>query len=142
MSHREQPPPWQPIEMLASIVRIVATQSGHTQTQLRLLDQVRGEPHLLDGAVVARARRVFTAQRDDLWLFEEQQRRWAAERQLTAGQRGQVEELGRATRRLRQQTEQALALVNALAAHAIARVLTTPDLEPGPATLPPYESPN
>jgi len=49
------------------------------QEQYATLLEARPTPHALDDYTVARVVEVFTAQRDDLWLWDEQLTRWDAE---------------------------------------------------------------
>lgn len=123
-------PTWRPIGDLPLIRSVVADGIANTEDQLRLLDEVRPKPYVLDDATVTRARDAFTVQRDDLWYFEEQARRWAHE-SLTQRQRAAVDELVEANRRLRELTDQALALIDELAAGTIETTMAKSDLQLG-----------
>jgi hypothetical protein len=60
--------------------------------QYRTLLECRPKPYVLDDATVDRVIRVFTQQKDDLPLYEEQVARWA-KMDLTASQRQELAHL-------------------------------------------------
>ena len=91
---RSGKPTWQPISALPLLVSAIAGMLEGTEEQHRLLLEARQRPYVLDDDTVARMRRVFGAQAEDHWLFEEQLRRWSGE-QLTTDQRREVDRLTR-----------------------------------------------
>jgi len=76
---RQPQPTWQPITQLPLIASVI--DGMLVEEQYRLLQQARSKPHVLDDATIGRVIAVSTTQRDDLWLFAEQLRRWAAQKQ-------------------------------------------------------------
>ena len=80
-------------------------------------------PYVLDDRTVERVVSVFTAQRDDLWLFEEQLRRWS-EQGLGAEQRREVSRLSHQLESLRQVIVEILTLAENLKHGTIERVLS------------------
>jgi hypothetical protein len=102
--------------------------------QYAALLEARPTPHLLDDATVARTKRVFTEQRDDLGLYEAQLARWDRQA-LTAGQRREVARLTGQLARVREVVAAILALADELAPRTIDRLLAMDDAELGLATL-------
>jgi hypothetical protein len=76
---RSGKPTWQPISVLPLLVSAIAGMLEGTEEQHLLLLEARQRPYLLDDDTVARMRRVFGAQAENQWLFEEQLRRWSGE---------------------------------------------------------------
>ncbi|NTU83461.1 MAG: hypothetical protein HGA45_29510, partial [Chloroflexales bacterium] len=56
------------------------------------LREAAPKPHVLDDATVDRVIRLYTEQQGDLWLYEEQLRRWQTEK-LTASQHAEIADL-------------------------------------------------
>ncbi len=73
-----QPPQWQPIGKVFLVGTLVDSMVENAQEQYALLQEARPKPHVLDDDTVRRVVEVYTAQRDDLWLWDEQLRRWDA----------------------------------------------------------------
>ncbi len=73
---------------------------------------------------------VFTTQRDDLWLFAEQLRRWETQ-DLTHAQRQEVGRLGGQLERLRQVIAAILDLADELKRGTIEQVLAKSDVQLG-----------
>ena len=89
----QQPQPqWQPITQLALIASHIDGMLEAAQEQYQTLQPARAKPHVLDNYTVGRVTEVFTAQKNDLWLFDEQLKRWAAQ-SLTSRQRTEVQRL-------------------------------------------------
>jgi len=83
-----------------------------------------------DSLTVGRVVKVYTEQRDDLWLYEEQLRRWSAQA-LTAAQRREVERLTGQLGRLRAVIDKTLALADELGRGTIEKMLAKDDMEVG-----------
>ena len=79
-------PQWQPITQLALIASHIDGMLEAAQEQYQTLQPARAKPHVLDNYTVGRVTEVFTAQKNDLWLFDEQLKRWATQ-SLTPRQR-------------------------------------------------------
>ncbi len=121
-------PTWQPIARLPLIASVIDGMLQAAEEQYQTLQQARPKPHVLDEATVERVSTVYTTQRDDLWLFEEQARRWAAE-PLTAAQRREVNRLKDQVARLRAVLDAILALADELKRGTIEQVLAKSDEE-------------
>ena len=127
----QQPTPtWQPITQLPLIGSLIDGMLESAEEQDRTLEQARPMPHVLDDYTVQRVIGVYTTQRDDLWLFEEQLRRWAAE-SLTAAQRQEVTRLTGQVARLRQVITAILTLADELKRGTIEQVLAKSDAQLG-----------
>src|SRR5438105_15820737 len=87
-----------------------------SQEQYQTLQQAQATPHVLDDYTVNRVIEVFTAQQNDLWLFDEQLRRWNAG-VCTPEQRTEVGRLVTQMQVLHTVTSNVLALANELQAH-------------------------
>jgi ribosomal protein L16 Arg81 hydroxylase len=127
---RSGKPTWQPISALPLLVSAIAGMLEGTEEQHRLLLEARQRPYVLDDDTVARMRRVFGAQAEDHWLFEEQLRRWSGE-QLTTDQRREVDRLTRELASLQEATRSVLALADELKDRTIESLLAKSDLQVG-----------
>src|SRR2546425_7004746 len=85
-------PQWQYIANLPLIAHHIAGMLESANAQYELLQPARSRPYVLNDHIVNRVIEVFTAQQNDLWLFDEQLARWQAAR-LTGAQRRGVEGL-------------------------------------------------
>jgi ribosomal protein L16 Arg81 hydroxylase len=85
---RAQKAPGQ-LPLLASMVDGIL---ANTAEQHQTFTEVKAKPHVLDDDIVNRAIRLYQAQLDDLWFYEEQLARWQKE-SLTASQRQEVNRL-------------------------------------------------
>lgn len=68
-------PRWQPISMLSLVAQAIDGMVESAEEQQTTMRSVREHPFVLDGALVARMLRLYTEQRDDLSLYEEQLQR-------------------------------------------------------------------
>lgn len=125
---QDQTPNWQPISALPRIASLIDGMLHETEKQYHTLQQAKGRPHVLDDALVARVIRVYTAQLEDLWLFEEQLARWARGH-LTATQKQEVERLSTQLNKLREVLQAILALADELKLGTIEQVLKKSDVE-------------
>ncbi len=127
----DQPTPtWQPISQLALIASLIDMALDDADEQYATLQEATPKPHVLDDYTVGRVKTVYTEQRDDLCLYEEQLRRWGAQA-LTLAQRREVERLTGQLGRLRERIAPILALADELAAGTIEKVLAKDDVELG-----------
>ncbi len=121
-------PEFQPISQLPLIAHVLdgmlesATETGQA------LEEARPKPYVLDDATVNRALQVYTTQQNDLWLYDEQLRRWRT-LTLTSVQRQEVERLVSQLARLRQVIASNLA--NEMKGGTIEQVLGKSDAELG-----------
>ncbi len=123
-------PRWQPIDQLPTLADAIDGMAESAEEQYPLLEEARPRPSMLDDATVGRVIDVYTAQRDDLWMYEEQLRRWRAGT-LTAAQRGDVERLAGQLGRLRAVIDKILALMDELKGGTIEKMMAKSDLEVG-----------
>src|SRR5207253_1891977 len=97
-----QPTPhWRPVAQMPLIATAIDGMLEGADEQYQTLQPARSRPYVLDDATVGRLIKVFTEQRDMLWVFEEQLHRWEAE-DLTDAQRREVRRLRGQLERLRQ----------------------------------------
>lgn len=129
MSQQSQPQ-WQPISQLALIASHIDGMLEAAQEQYETLQPARAKPHVLDNYTVGRVIDVYTVQKNDLWLFEEQLTRWTAQ-SLTTRQRTEVQRLTTQMARLRQVIGDILALADELKKGTIEQVLGKSDVELG-----------
>jgi hypothetical protein len=123
-------PQWQPMDKLPVIAYAIDGMLESAEEQYPTLEEGRPRPHMLDNYTVGRVVEVYTEQRDDLWLYEEQLRRWHAGT-LTDTQRREVERLTGQLGRLRAVIDKILALMDGLKGGTIEQMLAKSDLEVG-----------
>ena len=127
-------PTWQPITQLPLIGSLIDGMLESAEEQYQTLQQARRKPHVLDDYTVGRVVEVFTTQRDDLWLFEEQLHRWNAQN-LTDARRREVSRLSGQLEQLRQVITTILALADELKGGTIEQVLGKSDVQLGLESL-------
>jgi len=123
-------PQWQPSSKVFTVGTMIDGLLRGVQEQYTTLLEARPSPHVLDDYTVGRLVEVYTAQRDDLWLWDEQLKRWAAE-PLGALRRREVERLQGQTAVLRKVVDGILALADELGRGTIESVLAKDDAEVG-----------
>ncbi len=123
-------PRWQPIDKLPVIAYAIDGMLASAEEQYPTLEEARPRPHMLDDYTVGRVVEVYTEQRDDLCLYEEQLRRWRAG-MLTAAQRREIERLTGQLGRLRVVIDTILALMDELKGGTIEKMMSKSDLEVG-----------
>src|SRR5258708_20262127 len=96
-----QPPQWQPLSMLATLGPHLDGMLEADQEQYAALLEAKPKPYVLDNATVDRVVRVYTTQRDELALFDEQLRRWKL-MNPTGEQRAEITRLEQQMAALRQ----------------------------------------
>ncbi len=126
----QQHPRWQGIEMLPTLAPHIDGMLAASQEQYATLLEAKPKPHVLDDYTVGRVIAAFTTQIADLWLFDEQLRRWQAET-LSPEQRAEVTRLVEQMRRLREVDTQVLALAKELSKGTIEKVMSKSDEELG-----------
>src|SRR5438034_9821886 len=92
MPQPKQEPTWQPLSQLPLIAYAIDGMTDSAEEQLINLQQAETRPHVLDNATVDRLIRVYTEQKDDLWLYEEQLARWRTQ-SLIEAQRAEIARL-------------------------------------------------
>lgn len=123
-------PQWQPLSMLATFGPHIDGMLEADQEQYATLLEAKPKPHVLDNATVDRVISVFTTQRDDLSLFDEQLRRWGL-MQLTTEQRAEITRLKKQMAALRQVNTDMLKLAGELRTGTIDTILAMDDAELG-----------
>lgn len=88
------------------------------------------EPWLLDDATVDRVKKVFGVQRDDMWLWEGNGRRWQA-LDLDTATRAQVDGYMSLAAQFAAASTEVLALAGEIAGGTISKVMAKSDLELG-----------
>lgn len=121
---------WQPVSALPLIGRFIDESLKAVQKVYQDLLPARDRPYVLDDHTVGRVKEVYTAQRDDHWLYEEQLARWRRE-PLSPSQQKEVERLEKQAASLRETLDATLALADELAQGTIEKVLAKSDLEMG-----------
>src|SRR6266702_7500854 len=123
-------PQWQPIEKLSLIASLIDGALDATTEQFATLTEAKQQPYSLDDALVNRAIKAFTDQKDDLLTYDGQLTRWKALR-LTAKQQTEVERLNKQMKKLHKLTAKTLALAEELQELTIERLLEKDDAEVG-----------
>lgn len=130
MASASPQPNWQPISRLPLIAEMITGMAAQTADFLQTMRQAENQPYLLDDATVNRVIAVYTEQRDDLWLYEEQIRRWQAGRP-TSGQLAEIDRLTHSLTTVRADLSAILDLAQRLKSGTINAVLARSDLELG-----------
>lgn len=121
---------WQPVTAVTTMAAMLTKQLAANREQLELLERGRREPWLLDDATVDRVKKVFGVQRDDMWLWEENGRRWQA-LDLDTATRTKVGEYMSLTAQFATTSTEVLALAGELASVTITKVMVNSGLELG-----------
>ena len=122
--------PWRPINDLPIVASILDSMLHDDEGQYRTLLECRAKPYVLDDHTVGRVIQVFTQQKADLPLYQQQLSHWIAG-DLTASQRGEVERLQGRVTKLQELAESILSLAEELKQGTIESVLRKSDLELG-----------
>jgi hypothetical protein len=129
MPTQENPQPnWQPISSLPLIATALDGMLEGAREQFPTLEQAKNRPGVLDDFTVERVVSAYTQQASDLWLYEEQLRRWK-EQKLTQAQHLEVTRLEGQLEQLRTQIDAILSLAKALKPMTIESLLGKSDLE-------------
>jgi len=123
-------PQWQPSSKVFLVGTMIDGLLQGAQEQYQTLLEARPKPHMLDDFTVGRVVEVYTAQRDDLWLWDEQLQRWVTE-PLGTLRRREVERLQGQMAALRKVVDDILALTDELGRGTIESVLAKDDAELG-----------
>ena len=117
---------WQPIGRLSLVTFQIDTLLQAANEQRTSLQEAKAHSSIVDDSTIAGVIKVFTAQKKDLWLFDEQLQRWRAE-ELTMIQRAEIEQLTRQMRNLHEAINAVLALADELKEDTIEKVLQKGD---------------
>jgi len=125
-----QTPRWRPISDLPVVASILDSMLHDDEGQYRTLCECRPKPYVLDDHTVGRVIQVFTQQKVDLPLYQQQLWHWM-EGDLPASQKREVERLQDCVAKLRELAESILSLAEELKQGTIESVLRKSDLELG-----------
>jgi len=125
---KQPSPQWQPIERLTLIASHIDGMLESATEQYETLQLAKPKPFVLDNYTVGRVIEVFTTQQGDLWLFDEQLRRWERG-PLTNAQRQEVERLAGQMLQLHEVISAILRLAEQLKERTIEKVLAKSDVE-------------
>lgn len=128
MAPPDPQPTWQPISKLSMIAWAINGMADEAATQVGNLREAQQRPHVLDDATVNRVIASYTEQQGDLWLYEEQLRRWQAGK-LTAAQGAEIAKLTQRLAGLRADIATILDLATYLKPRTIESVLARSDEE-------------
>ncbi len=123
-----QRPIWQPITQLPLITSVIDGMLEAAKEYYQSLQLAGSKAHVLEDATVKRVINVYATQRDDLWLFEEQARRWMAD-PLAATQQQEVKRLADQVAQSREVLVEILALADQLKRGTLEQVLAKSDEE-------------
>ncbi|EFH86410.1 hypothetical protein [Ktedonobacter racemifer] len=123
-------PQWRPISFLSMLATHIDGMLEADQEQYQTLLEAKGKPHILDDYTVGRVKNAFTTAKNDLPLFDEQLRRWGAEK-TTDAQRQEIIRLKEQMRKLHEVVDQVLQLADGLAKGTIEKQLAKSDEELG-----------
>jgi len=123
---QEPLPEWQPSGKIFLVGTMIDGMLELAAQQAALVQEVRAKPYVLDDETVDRVIGVYTRQRDDLWLWDEQLRRWSAEA-LNGIRRREVLRLQGQMVKLHAAVASILALADELKGGTIERVLAMDD---------------
>jgi hypothetical protein len=101
-----------------------------SQEQYATLQEAKPKPHILDDYTVDRVIKAFTTQISDLWLFDEQLKRWLSG-SLTTEHRLEIARLTEQMAKLREVDHQVLTLARELSKGTIEKVMAKSDAELG-----------
>lgn len=126
---------WHPISKLEFFVDHTRRWLADVQENAEALEEARTKPHVLADTDVARIKRVYTEQADDLALFEEQAKKWGQLPDLSPSRHHKLQILNDQLARLRELNKRVLALADELAQGTIDTVMAASDVELGLAAL-------
>jgi hypothetical protein len=130
MPDSETTPNWQPITFLPNIAEMIDGMLESAQNVYGSLQQARSRPHVMDDYTIGRVREVHGAQLDDLWLYEEQLRRWQTPAP-TEAQQQEITRLNRQLAELRGVLTAAIALADDMKDSTIEKIMAKDDFELG-----------
>jgi hypothetical protein len=128
MPQRE--PNWQPLSQLPLIAHMIDGMTDSAEEQFINLQKAEAQPHVLDNATVDRLIRVYTEQKNDLWLYEEQLARWRKQ-SPSAAQAAEITRLEQRLGQLRTLIDDLLARGRQLRPYTIDSILAKSDIELG-----------
>lgn len=125
---QNDPITWQPISELSFIGSCIDGMLESLEENLENLKAAKERHGSMDDATVSRVIKVYTGQRDDLWLYEEQISRWKSAGP-TETQKAELSRLSRQLERLRAGLDLALAIADVMKELTIEKILAKDDTE-------------
>jgi hypothetical protein len=123
-------PQYRPLSFLPTLATHIDGMLAAHQEQYATLLQAKDRPHVLDDYTVQRVIKAYTTAKNDLPLFDEQLRRWSAEK-VTTAQRQEIIRLKSQMQQLHEVIDNVLKLANRLAQGTIERQMAKSDEEIG-----------
>lgn len=126
---------WHPISKLEFFVDHTRRWLVDVKENADALEEARTKPHVLADTDVARVKRAYTEQADDLVLFEEQAEKWGQLPDLSPSRRQKLRTLNEQLAELRGLNKKVLELADELAKGTIDKVMAASDADLGLAAL-------
>jgi hypothetical protein len=123
-------PQYRPLQFLPTLATHIDGMLAAHQEQYATLLQAKDRPHVLDDYTVQRVIKAYTTAKNDLPLFDEQLRRWSAEK-VTTAQRQEIIRLKSQMQQLHEVIDNVLKLANRLAKGTIEQQLAKSDEQLG-----------
>lgn len=123
-------PQWKPQSFLPTIATHIDGMLAADQEQYANLMEAKDKPYVLDDYTVQRVIKAFTTAKQDLPLFDEQLRRWGAEK-TTNAQRQEITRLKGQMQKLHEVIDNVLKLANELGKGTIEKQLAKSDEQLG-----------
>lgn len=123
-------PQYRPINFLPTLATHIDGMLAAHQEQYSNLLEAKDRPHVLDDYTVNRVIQAYTTAKQDLPLFDEQLRRWSAEK-VTDTQRQEIIRLKGQMQKLHEVVDNVLKLANTLAKGTIEQQLAKSDEQLG-----------
>ncbi|WP_175948660.1 hypothetical protein [Burkholderia pyrrocinia] len=127
-------PVWRPVSYLLIVFDLFGGQLEEAQALHGKLESSRARPHVLDDAMLARTRQVYSEQRELLPVQREQFKRWQSD-VSTPEQRDMLAHLTTRADQLSSLQDQILALVDELSQGSINRIMGMSDADLAAAVL-------
>jgi len=121
-------PQWQPIDALPMIANAVRDMYDHNKEQYQMLLQAKDRPHVMDDYTINRVIQVYTTQRDDLWMYDEQLNRWKNQ-ELTRTEQREIEKVDYNLSKNKKIVDSILSLANEISKSTINKILAKDDVE-------------
>ena len=123
-------PIWQPISALPMLAEAIDGYIPASDDLYGSLLEARSKPHVMDDMTLDRVDKVYGRQRDDMWLYDEQLRRWSTET-LRTDQVYEVARLQTVLDEVKARIADILAIAAELREGTIDRIMEKSDLELG-----------
>lgn len=115
-------PEWKPIEYLHIYLGLFREIYASNKEQYRTLSEARHQPHLLDDHTIQRVIKIYSEQKEEHWVWEEQVKRWS-QLNLNVLQREIIKNLLDDLDEIKKLNSKILALARELEPHTIDRIL-------------------